>query len=625
MLPRPVEPPNPSVLEWAPIRWTNDECVLGATESKVRFLDKEPPLSTQPDKKDHEKMLDSASLQVSNAKLKRWFAWALEQNQEATEKSIERLHAELKAHLDEKIMRLAASAERLENQPNAVAHSQGVAGGDSSPLWLNILRRGSPKARRRFTTGSDSFPTLDSGTLPAGNTIQPVVQEPEAPAMEVVTAQDSVEECVLVEDSVDEKLSRQGVIERGPTRSFSFMQPVAEPWAQKLIARVNTLALAMVVMNTILLYLQLDHLGMQAADRLGLGSSASWDQLNTHFFAADHIFNAFFCLELMMKVIILRCPYFQDPMNVFDSVVVIANCFNLVVLDGSSDVMLARLARIVKVLRVCRVSRVARASHDLRVLLNTLVLSMRALIWSAVLLALIIVLSGMAMSQFVGLYLVESCTPDDDLCLWAYQHYGGASRAAWTMFRVTLSGGWPKYADNLVDEVSSLYVIFWILYIVVVWFAVIRILTALFLRQTMEVASSDQEMMVLEKMKTKSTFADKLRNFFNKTADLDGDGYITREEFRIALSDPVACTSLQTLEIDTTEIENLFTMLDDGDGKISFEEFLGGAARLKGAARSIDQITIIHNQTKMLTRIELLCDRLGLATSSSVSRPWGLV
>merc|ERR1719253_726914 len=110
-------------------------------------------------------------------------------------------------------------------------------------------------------------------------------------------------------------------------------------------------------------------------------------------------------------------------------------------------------------------------------------------------------------------------------------------------------------------------------------------------------------MMVTDTIKHKAMYTDKLHQFFIE-ADTSGDGYMSFEEFQDLLTHPKALTYMQTLELDVHEAESLFHLLDDGDGKVSFDEFLHGIVRLKGQARSLDVITILHNNTRMLQCLE---------------------
>jgi len=227
-------------------------------------------------------------------------------------------------------------------------------------------------------------------------------------------------------------------------------------------------------------------------------------------------------------------------------------------------------------------------------LIKTLVSSMMALIWSAVLLGLLIVVSGILMAQLVATFIVNGDRPLQDR-LWAYKYYGTASRATWTMFEATLSGGWPNYARPLIEDVAPTFIAFWLFYVVFVVFAVIRVITALFLHSTLVAAADDEEMMVMNKMKEKEKLVTKLTHFFNEV-DTSGDGRLDQDEFDEILEDPRMRAWLQVLELEVYEVSALFNLLVDETGSISCEEFIGGAMRLKGNARAVDSITIMHEQ-----------------------------
>jgi len=114
------------------------------------------------------------------------------------------------------------------------------------------------------------------------------------------------------------------------------------------------------------------------------------------------------------------------------------------------------------------------------------------------------------------------------------------------------------------------------------------------LKDTLTVCSRDAELMIQEKLAEKKRYANKLLEFF-VTANTAGDGILTLEEFQQLLTNPLMKTFLSTLELDAKESTQLFEMLDDGDGMIYPEEFVEGAMRLKGSARSQDVIAIMQN------------------------------
>merc|ERR1712224_260695 len=111
--------------------------------------------------------------------------------------------------------------------------------------------------------------------------------------------------------------------------------------------------------------------------------------------------------------------------------------------------------------------------------------------------------------------------------------------------------------------------------------------------------------------KSKDKFAQKLRRFFEE-ADSSGDGLISQEEFVEIMEKPETKETFSALELELHEITGLFNMLDDGDGTISFDEFLAGALRLKGNARSIDAVAIMHEHHKIGKKLDTLDEILQL-------------
>merc|ERR1711920_296044 len=114
-------------------------------------------------------------------------------------------------------------------------------------------------------------------------------------------------------------------------------------------------------------------------------------------------------------------------------------------------------------------------------------------------------------------------------------------------------------------------------------------------------------MQINAKMKEKQAYGKKLQAFFEE-ADGSGesDGFITEAEFVAMLKEPRAAAYLAYLEIDPSESLSLFQVIDDGDGRISSEEFVKSALRLKGTARAQDLVMLMHELGKMKRDVEII-------------------
>jgi len=369
--------------------------------------------------------------------------------------------------------------------------------------------------------------------------------------------------------------------------------------------------------NSIIMFLQAEQQGAVAGVALGMRDIVGWDHSDIAFVFFEHAFNVLFSLELILRVYAFKCRFFFKAANLFDAFLVLSGLVDSYIVGNVFDgpdlnVSFARMFRVFRLVRVLRIVRVMHAFRELRILVKTIYSSVRALLWSMVLLSIVMAISALFLCQLLDDYIADEDNPMETR-LWVYKRYGSASRASWTMFELTLSGGWPNYARPLVEDVSPYLAIYFGAYVSVVTFAMIRIITAIFLQQTFQVAGHDQEMIQMEAMKKKNQYIEKLRDVFEK-ADESGDGMVSKAEFNKVLQLEEVRKVLRDLEMDPHEAHGLFALIDDGDGNISFEEFLSGTLRLKGSAKSVDVIALLYENQKTAKKlneismeIEALC------------------
>ncbi|CAE7218006.1 unnamed protein product [Symbiodinium natans] len=153
--------------------------------------------------------------------------------------------------------------------------------------------------------------------------------------------------------------------------------------------------------------------------------------------------------------------------------------------------------------------------------------------------------------------------------------YGTAYRALYTLYEITFAGNWPTNVRPVLEKVSHAYVIFFLLYVTVIVFAVIskwnitkvlapeQVITAIFLKDTLDAAHNDAENLILDKMRKKAEYVGKLEAVF-QAIDKSGDGMISEERLTEILSNPKVAAYFQTLELDVHESRALFHILDNG-------------------------------------------------------------
>jgi hypothetical protein len=354
----------------------------------------------------------------------------------------------------------------------------------------------------------------------------------------------------------------------------------------------------------------------------------------------------FFCvvftLELTLRIIGEGSNFLNRKnikFHLLDTLIVVSALVEQIMLAASVNNSAGENLAIFSVLRILRLVRVARSvrlmqfSRDLRALVHGMVYCVKPLVWAVILLTLImfmfsVVLMEFAVDEFTpkewydtttsapwsGIF--EDCNGDSmerilqeqrkriaadtmphtgtaDQLRW---YFGHLPRSMYTLFKA-ISGGetWGEVAEPL-KNVSWSLVIFFCVYIGVVVFAVLNIVTSIFIENARKNALHDKDNLIWEEVQERNWQGDSLKNLFVK-ADVDKSGTIDWLKFRIHFEDPIVQAYLRTLGIDVQAcgVDTFFDMLDfDDTRQIDLETFMAGCLHFRGAARSIDVERLSH-------------------------------
>jgi len=372
-----------------------------------------------------------------------------------------------------------------------------------------------------------------------------------------------------------------------------------------------------IVANLVMMFLAADYRSSHSEFVLGINQDDStWRSAKNVFEAAEYIFCSIFVAELFIRLYALGFHYLRTPMNLLDAIVVLVTSIETYILTASgllstgsnSNISLLRLFRLARVFRVVKVIRFAQSFAELRVLVRTLKISLRALFMSMLLLSFMIMAGGVLISQALTTFVENSHKPLQDRT-WIWENFGSASRATRRLFAATFSTSWVDDYRMMVDKVGGSTAIFWVLWTVFINFTVMRVIGAIFLKQTLVVAGEDAERMELQRMAKKESYADEIRNIFVK-ADTSGDGLVSSEEFLEFIYSPDVAGAFVKLDLELIEVVALFRLLADDTGRADYEEFLQGALKLKSNASTIDAIQILHASKMLEDQIEGLAELL---------------
>lgn len=387
---------------------------------------------------------------------------------------------------------------------------------------------------------------------------------------------------------------------------------------------LDAVATALVILNCMLLMVELELEGRAIGSKLGLTETMDLTDFLPLFQAIDRTFIVIFLLELVLRLVVDGWNFFKDFANAFDTILVVTGCVDLVVLGpmmGTENAAMMRVVRTLKSLRALRLLRTFRFVRGLRLLVKACQCFLPSLCWAMVLLAVFMSIGALVLGNLL-LDFISSDLENYEDRQWVWLHYGTAYRALYTLYEVTFAGNWPTNVRPILNKVSHYYVIFFVFYITVISFAVIRVISAVFLKDTLDAAQNDAENLVVERLRKKDEYVAKLEAVF-KAIDKAGDGMITEERLTDILSHPKVEAYFQTLDIDVQESANLFHIIDNGDGEVTLEEFIDGIMRCKGQARAVDQVAMRFEMSKLDTKVTELIKALRVAGVISFRAPEG--
>merc|ERR1712137_777763 len=334
----------------------------------------------------------------------------------------------------------------------------------------------------------------------------------------------------------------------------------------------------------------------------------AWPGAKDVFSSFELFFGILFTLEVCLKLAALRQDFVKSSWNWFDLVIVIFWVLEtaMSVADGFNP-MLLRVLRLFRLLRLAKMVKKVAAFDSLQVLLGSIEASGPVLIWSAALLLLFQMVCGMILQSLLADFFA-STDKSDEKKREVYLYFGTFTRSMMSMSELTLSN-WMSPTRKLVENVSEWFALYCLFYKLTVGFAVVRVISGVFLHETFKVANSDDDLMIVQKRRMIQKHRVKMMKLLQE-ADSTNDGFVDRTELCSLLKDVNLKTWLAAQEVECNDSDMLFDFLDGGDGVITSEELIDGIARLKGAARSIDMNALIRMAVHMDGMMVALDDKV---------------
>eukprot|EP00439_Symbiodinium_sp_Y106_P076877 s2205_g15.t4 len=347
-----------------------------------------------------------------------------------------------------------------------------------------------------------------------------------------------------------------------------------------------------------------------------LGWQVDWGVQNhaspepAHFEVLGMMFTLIFLAEFGIRCFAYgRAMYIcQNPdvgWNTFDGLLVLSSLIDEIMSRAASgiNVTALRVLRLARLLRILRVFRVVRYFTDLRVMVNgcfaslkatSILVSSKTLVWALVLLFMLMFAVAACILQLLRPYLSSldlSVEAKEQLAQQLLLHFGTLLGGIFTLFS-SMSGGvdWADVA-RMLNEVSLLLALLFVVYMCFALFCVLNVMTGVFVENASRMTAADEEMCMMEELRARKDYVDTVSRLFSE-CDIDNSGNVNWEEFQACASDLhfQTCFKKLGIAIDTeAELRNVFHMLDfQNNGSVSVEEFAIGIQMFSGGAKSID-------------------------------------
>lgn len=179
--------------------------------------------------------------------------------------------------------------------------------------------------------------------------------------------------------------------------------------------------------------------------------------------------------------------------------------------------------------------------------------------------------------------------------------------SVWRVLFMAITGG-VDWRDIFHDwrRVGRFYSILFMIYIFIMQFGVLNIVTSTFVAATSRIASKDREEIVRSEIRRMEDYMMKVVRFFHDL-DTHNSGVLTWDDFQASLDNVQVKAYFQALELDVSQAQDFFEMLDtDNSDAVGIDEFIEGCVRLRGGARSVDVNMVLLHCRKLLSQVRSL-------------------
>lgn len=318
----------------------------------------------------------------------------------------------------------------------------------------------------------------------------------------------------------------------------------------------------------------------------------------------ENAFLFIFTVELALRLYFFGLSFFGNRdwiANWFDFLLVGAGLldFTMTVIIHGSLGHFTTFIRLCRLLRIMRLFRLFKMFKQLYMLASGFADASEAVFWVSVLCALFLYVCAVFLARTMG----QGEDTDAMSPFWK-EKFGSIPTAMFTLFELMADPGHLRIMKAAMFANPGTMV-FFIAYIIFGSFAMLSILTGVISEGMIQKGNAHKEELRFQEEREKMKFMEKLRAYFI-SADADGDGTMTREEFNMYLPHMIDMFSENGFNYSSEDLQMVFDLVDfDKGGTIELEEFLQGMTSFTGNVSDIP-LQILRFQSNVFLHVDKL-------------------
>lgn len=348
------------------------------------------------------------------------------------------------------------------------------------------------------------------------------------------------------------------------------------------------------------------------------------------FQLSEFIFTVGFFLEFVLRLLALGpSSLFCGPdwhWGWFDLFIVGSSCVELTMTTlmgmglgadlhwelNLSEMRLARVVRVTRVLRILRLPRIIRYVAALKTLLFSIFVTLRALMWSLVLILLIVYVFSIL---FTRTFLDYKDSLEPAVREYGEVWWGDLFSSMMSLFKAITGGvSWHECSQSLL-RIHPLYELLFGCYIAFTVFAVLNVVTGVFCQSAITAAERDPDLIALTLQNSREAAEKQMTELF-ESLDVDGSGQLTIAELEELIDDNVIQARFMALGLHVTDAWSLFKLIDtDKSDVIDLEEFVLGCMQLRGSASTLDIAKMTYDTQWIMKKMIDLMTKLDVEIS----------